>query len=181
MSVPPASDDTTSERPTPRPPRSRGVFVPWWAFAAAIVVMIGAAGIGIGIRSGGGSSSTPKVSTQPHGKSTITLTGALELDNGTSGFDDTNFTSTDGNCNGTGGYTDLAAGTSITVYDNTGAVISVGNLSAGSDTGDACIFAWSIPNVPKSNFYKVEISHRGQLTYSYAQATSGELDSSIGK
>lgn len=145
--------------------RRAGVFVPWWAMGVAVLVLLAAAGIGIALR---------------HGGDTIKLSGVLALDNGTSGFDDANFTSTKGACRGSGGYDDLAGGTSITVYDNSGAVISVGQLKDGFVVDAACYFAWSIAGVPKSSFYKVEISHRGQLTYSYAQARKGGLDSSIG-
>lgn len=144
-----------------------GVFVPRWAIGVAVLVLLGAAGIGIGLRQDGGSGA-------------IKLSGVLELENGTSGFDDTNYTSTNGTCTGTSGYDDLAGGTSITVYNNNGKVISVGQLDDGHEIDGSCLFTWSISGVPKSPFYKVEISHRGQLTYSYEQAKKGSLDSSIG-
>lgn len=158
----------TEEAPPPTGTPQQGIFVPPWAIAVVVVLLLGVAGLVIGLRSSGGSSR-------------ITLHGALELDNGTSGFDDTNYASSGDGCAGTDGYSDLAPGVSITVYDNSGKVVSVGALGSGTDVGSACIFTWLIHGVPKSPFYKVEISHRGQLTYSYQQATAGGLDSSIGQ
>lgn len=113
------------------------------------------------------------------GSSGITLNGTVELDNG-GGLDGTNFSAGADGCSGTDGYSDLTDGASVTVYDSAGTVIAVGSLDAGRQVGEACLFPWSVSHVKKSSFYKVEVSHRGQLTYSYAQAKAGGLDSSIG-
>jgi hypothetical protein len=87
-------------------------------------------------------------------------------------------------CHGTGGYSDLREGTSVTVYGAAGTVIATGALGKGtfgSSTG-TCTFSVLVPNVPGSErFYQVEVSHRGKLTLQADEAKSGQFGGSIGR
>lgn len=76
-------------------------------------------------------------------------------------------------CHGTGGYSDIQEGTQITLSDGNGKVIGTSALESGKVTGPSeCDFVFTIKNVPKVDFYKLEISHRGQLSYSYSDLQS---------
>lgn len=112
-------------------------------------------------------SSTPKTFTL---RGTMTLTG----DNVPTG-------ETNEDCTGYSGYEDIAKGASVTVYDNGGKVVAEGALGTGKPKDAACVFPVSIPGVPEgSKFYQVEVSHRGKLTVSAAEAKAGGFASTLG-
>lgn len=86
-----------------------------------------------------------------------------------------------GSCTGSGGYNDIAAGTSVTVYDQNSAVIATGYLNAGDNTSGSCVFKVTVANVPgDAKFYQVEISHRGKITVSAADAKNGLFGATLG-
>jgi hypothetical protein len=78
-----------------------------------------------------------------------------------------------GLCMGQGGYSDITEGAPVTVYDGKGAIIATGQLSRGDDRGwkptddtersNTCWFAFTV-TAPHSEFYQVEVSHRGKVT-----------------
>jgi hypothetical protein len=86
---------------------------------------------------------------------------------------DSRLSGTADNCYGSGGYSDIEAAMPVTVKDGTGKIIATGNTSAGSQPsgsefgGVECIFAFKIENVPKVDFYSIEIGRRGALNYSF--------------
>jgi hypothetical protein len=115
-------------------------------------------------------------SSQPKAPSTITVTGTLTLSRGT----DLNWvTLTDvhegATCYGTSGYGDIAKGAQVTVYDAHGTVIGSGALGDGTVQSTDCVFAFSVPAVSKTNFYQVEVSHRGKITVTPAEVGSVSL------
>jgi hypothetical protein len=64
------------------------------------------------------------------------------------------------------GYEDLSAGSPVTVKDGQGKVLAATFLPTGSDGGSSiCHFEMTV-KVPDADFYQVEVSHRGVLTYS---------------
>lgn len=86
-------------------------------------------------------------------------------------------------CSGTGGFSDITEGAAVTVKDASGKVVAVGRLGVGTPGGveeigsikaaAQCAFVFQVPNVPGSDFYGVEVSHRGQITYSRQQVDGG--------
>jgi len=89
----------------------------------------------------------------------------------------------DGGCEGAydSGYDDISEGTSVTVYGASGDVIATGALGESELIGSNCIFDIAIDGVPKGEkFYKVEVSHRGTLQLTAAEAENGELAASLG-
>ena len=72
-----------------------------------------------------------------------------------------------GSCTGTGGYDDIHAGTQVTIRDQSGKLLATGLLDGGTPQGlEACVFTFTIDHLPSSDFYQVEVSHRGEISYS---------------
>lgn len=69
---------------------------------------------------------------------TFTLTGTFQLTG-------SNSLPVDKGCAGKGGYTDIADGTAVTVYNETGAVIGSGTISESKFLGDSTIAGMSGP------------------------------------
>jgi 2',3'-cyclic-nucleotide 2'-phosphodiesterase (5'-nucleotidase family) len=77
-------------------------------------------------------------------------------------------------CVGQGGYSDIAEGADVVVKDQAGVVVASSTLTTGQRNGDECVYVFAVDNVPKASFYSVEVSHRGQLHYSYDQMQSSD-------
>ena len=107
---------------------------------------------------------TPGVSPSPT-VTTNTLLGSFELHGANA------FTKGGPTCEGTGGDDDIAVGAQITVKDEAGAIIATGALGSGTSTTNVtvCTFHFTVADVPDVAFYSIEVSHRGELTYSAAE------------
>jgi hypothetical protein len=110
----------------------------------------------------GGEKETPAATTTTVERHN--LSGSLELTD----KDGTTEAPDDG-CQGTSGYDDIRLGTDVVVSDPSNRVIGTSRLGDGHWTGDNCIFRFVVSDLPRVDFYKVEVSHRGQLTYSYQE------------
>lgn len=82
-------------------------------------------------------------------------------------------------CMGTGGYDDIAEGTQVTIRDDSGKKVALGKLKAGKLGNDPtnddlrCGFLFEISGVPGgSKIYSVEVSHRGEIDFTKANADS---------
>ena len=82
---------------------------------------------------------------------------------------------TDNDCYGTGGYSDISSGASVTVKDGQGRILATSSLGSGSGTilgiAAVCTFRFKVV-VPDSGFYSVEVGHRGSLDFSRDQLAS---------
>ena len=87
-----------------------------------------------------------------------------------------------GACAGSGGYSDIAAGTQVTVKNGDGTIIATGELEAGDGGGATCTFPFTVESVPDSEFYSIEVGHRGALNYSKAELADADwnVDLSLG-
>lgn len=88
-----------------------------------------------------------------------------------------------GGCEGSGGYEDIALGTSVTVYDAAGAVIATSALvlSEFDRAAGTCTYDVDVPRVPSGqDFYQVEISHRGKIQLTADEAKGGSFSGSLG-
>ncbi|MFD3520435.1 hypothetical protein [Streptomyces sp. NPDC058653] len=121
-----------------------------------------------------GAAWTITANSDPGKPATFTLEGEFTLLEDAVDIDDS--------CAGTGGYDDIAEGTSVTVYGAKGDVIATGSLGKSSSAAfGTCTFDIAVADVPKGEkFYKVEVSHRGTLQLSAEQAENGELASTLG-
>lgn len=82
-------------------------------------------------------------------------------------------------CFGDGGYGDMFEGGAVTVRDATGQIIATGRLGMGTLAGPAvyqqdatCRLPFTVADVPDADFYSVEVTHRGELSYSRADMES---------
>ncbi|MFF3845654.1 hypothetical protein [Streptomyces sp. NPDC002328] len=178
----------STEHPPPPPDAAPGSPVPsarkriplLLAAVAGAVIGGGAVGAVWGFTgnqdtaSGTKSESRSKTLTAETEPVTFTLTGNFELteDAVSNGL---------GGCKGSGGYDDIAEGTAVTVYDAAGTVIATGELGDSTLNSGTCAFGVAVDNVPKGeDFYKVEISHRGTVQLSAADAQAGLFGASLG-
>lgn len=138
--------------------------------AALAGLVVGAGAVGVVWAVSGSGSSVPKSFTL---RGTMTLTSPTPLD-----YDHKA-------CAGSDGYSDIVEGAGVTVYDDAGKVVGTGALGAGryasEDSTAPCVFPVSVPGVSGgSRFYRVEVSHRGQVTVSAAEAKAGTFGASLG-
>lgn len=79
------------------------------------------------------------------------------------------------NCYGTGGYSDISSGMSITVSDDKGTIVATGQTGSGSHPQNdsyssvTCVFEFDVKQIPKRNFYTIDFGRRGKLSYSFAE------------
>lgn len=89
-------------------------------------------------------------------------------------------------CHGLSGYDEIHEGTQVTVSDSAGKVIGSGTLGPGSvpdPTVDnpVCTFTFDIGKVPDSPFYKLEVAHRGQVTFTRQEVLANDVALTLGK
>jgi hypothetical protein len=146
------------EAPTPRR-RGRKIALIVGGVLTAFV-LVG----GIASAMGGGTSSTHKV------------TGTMAVWDADSYVDS-------GDCFTSSGYDDIHEGTQVTVSDHSGKVIAITELddSFGKDGDGLCMWSFKV-DVPSSDFYKFEVSHRGVLVYSASEMDENkwEVDFTLG-
>ena len=107
---------------------------------------------------------------------THTLSGILAL-RGRDAF----ISSQDGaNCWGSAGYDDIDENAQVVVRDGDGQTLAVGNLQTGEKVSLVeCDFSFTVPGVPETDFYSVEVSHRGELSYSRADLEAADWQVSL--
>jgi hypothetical protein len=69
-------------------------------------------------------------------------------------------------CTTSGGYSDVRAGTNVTLRDGANEIIGTSSLGPGMGTDGVCRFEFVLENVPDRDFYTIEVGRRGTLTYS---------------
>ncbi|MGQ0846519.1 MAG: hypothetical protein ACT4QF_20545 [Sporichthyaceae bacterium] len=73
-------------------------------------------------------------------------------------------------CQGDGGYSDMRAGSSVSVSDSAGKIVGVSALETGrAQSSGVCEFSFRVPSLPDSDFYQVQVGRRGQLPSSAAE------------
>lgn len=135
--------------------------------AAVLVVVFAAAGIGTAFALRKPARPTPATSTAQ----IVTVVGTLTLADspGVLNLDDVH-------CRGMGGYDDIAEGSQVTVTDEHGTVVGLGELNEGVLDGSGptrqCRFAFTVNNIPAGHaIYGVSVSHRGTI-----QVRADDLD-----
>lgn len=78
-------------------------------------------------------------------------------------------------CEGSGGYGDMVPGGQVTIYNAAGEAIALGSLNEGTSLNFGCVFDFDVSDVPAqdgSDIYSVEVTHRGQIKFTRAEASS---------
>jgi hypothetical protein len=89
-------------------------------------------------------------------------------------------------CSGDGGYSDIDEGATVSVKNQSGTLIGSGRLGPGTVQGGStlkwCVFPFEVGGVKDAEFFQVEVSHRGGLSYSKAemQANDWTVHASLG-
>lgn len=96
-------------------------------------------------------------------------------------------------CTGYSGYDDIRPGAQVTVKDQTGTIVAVGQLDAGVSlraetrvlsgiAGTRCRFPFTVGGIPDRPFYEVTVANRAPIRYAKAdlEAQSWSLDLSLG-
>jgi hypothetical protein len=122
-----------------------------------------------------GSDRSDSSNTSPAPDSEIQISGNLELSTG-SGVTGTDIIVGGDTCGGNGGYADIQEGMTVTIKDGQGKILALGKTTAGTypphESGFKCNFPFQVHNVPKADFYSIEVGHRGQLNFSYEELKS---------
>ena len=76
---------------------------------------------------------------------------------------------------------DTAVGAApVVVKDGAGTVLATSVLQLGTKTGPGtCVFKFEVKGVPETEFYQVEVSHRGAMTYSKRDLESSGWTTSL--
>jgi hypothetical protein len=74
-----------------------------------------------------------------------------------------------GGCEGTGGYSDLTAGTSVVLKSGDGETLVTVPLGMGRGDSVMCTFDFSFPVKEGETDYVLSISHRGEQHYTFTQ------------
>lgn len=74
----------------------------------------------------------------------------------------------EGTCTGSGGYRDISFNMPVTVRDGAGKILAIGRTGSGTlKNSVSCVFNLKVENVPKADFYTIEIGRRGGINYSF--------------
>ncbi len=70
---------------------------------------------------------------------------------------------------GGAGFADISPDAQVVLYDARGAVVATTRLGGADLTGSSCDFEFAFPPIKvRSEFYAVEVAHRGKITKSVA-------------
>ena len=181
--------DVTETAAEPQPSHTRR------NLAIGGLVILAAAGIAIGLTLAGSSSPTPAVVAatkaapiEMEGEITVPFLGtdlfaaqAQDVSSGASAAPNVGDT-----CVTLSGFSDISAGTAVTVGGPTGQTVAVGALDDGKVAGEAgqtasCEFDFTI-QVPKGlSEYTVTISHRGTQVFTPDQVQNSEIQLTLGQ
>lgn len=149
--------------------------------AALVGAVVGAGAVAVvwGITGGSGHTAKQTPTATPsrvthRTPTTFVLTGTFELTDAVVGDGA-------GGCTGSEGYSDIFEGTAVTVYDATGTVVATGGLGESTRAGSTCRFDVAVSDVPTGRrFYRVEVSHRGTVQLTEAEARGAGFGATLG-
>jgi hypothetical protein len=77
-------------------------------------------------------------------------------------------------CAGTRGYGDIGPGSAVTITDESGTLLAKGSIENSRGDETSCMLTFKVFDVPAgAKFYKLEISHRGEMNYTEAEVKQG--------
>lgn len=103
-------------------------------------------------------------------RKSFTLTGAITVGDPEG---DSVITQGDAFCFTSGGYSDISVGAGVVVRDENDTIIATGSLDFPvSPMAGNCTFPFRVDNLPRADFYTIEVTHRGPITYSFDELES---------
>jgi hypothetical protein len=109
-----------------------------------------------------------------------TVTGSFTLIDSDPSYYFPAISSAGGTCWGSGGYSDISSGTEVYVKNAAGNVLAHTALGTGTGSGYLCRFTFSVDLTEGEDSYLFEVSHRGTLTYTFAELASDPPALSLG-
>jgi hypothetical protein len=83
-------------------------------------------------------------------------------------------------CHGSGGYDDIRPGAAVTIRNESGNTIASGDLEEGEHfEGTGCEYPFTIDDVPNAEFYRIQVSHRGEVEFSHAEMEDNDWTVSL--
>jgi hypothetical protein len=165
--LPAAAVSAAGPMPEPGYPPMMAGYVPAAAPAARhksrAVVIVGAIIVIAALALGGG---FVFLRAEGYPKHQVAVTFAFTMDvTGFYGFEN----ALPGKCEGNGGYSDLSAGASVILKDESDRTIAATSLGWGTSDSTVCTFKFTLSDVPdNATFYNIEVSHRGTVSFSHA-------------
>lgn len=92
----------------------------------------------------------------------------------------TSIDTSNGGCEGAGGYRDIRSGTAVTVKNGNGSFLGSTVLSVGSGTSTSCEFSFGVSLTEGEDDYVVTVSQRGEVHYSWEKLASGGIHLTLG-
>jgi hypothetical protein len=85
-------------------------------------------------------------------------------------------------CVGTAGYSDVRGGTPVVIYNQAGEIVATTSLEEGQplNAAGSCLYSFKVTGVPDSDFYQVEVSHRGKVTFTREQFEGDDVALTLG-
>ena len=118
---------------------------------------------------GDGASSEIRTPSPRPSPSTYSATGSFTLVDGVWDVGES--------CPGSGGYSDIRTGTQVTVRNQDGTILATSRLGGGTATTLVrCEFLFEVASLPEAAFYSFEVSHRGEITYSFEDMKASSWD-----
>lgn len=155
--------------PAVAPPRSPGWLVPLLAVVALVLVAETAVMTWALTRTPAPVRVTSGPAIAVHGSLKLTSPGLGETGSG---------------CQGGEGYSDIHAGTQVTITDPAGVVLAIGQLGPGLpivvDGFRSCVFRFTAISAPSGKgIYGIEVSHRGVMRFEEARL-AGDIELTLG-
>lgn len=116
-------------------------------------------------------SQSPKAGTNVNKDSIVTLVVAEGATlTGSFTLIDSDILRTSEGCSGTGGYSDVHAGMQVVIKNEKGEILALGELGPDRNPGQysevSCVFPFVVKDIPRADFYEIEVGKRGSLKYS---------------
>lgn len=86
----------------------------------------------------------------------------------------------DSSCSGKGGYSDITPGMQVTVKNGKGEILATTTLGAGQGGRYMCSFPFSFRITEGQDRYVVTASHRGDMSYSFADLKARGVELTLG-
>ena len=115
-----------------------------------------------------------------HVLETITVTGSFVLKDDAPSTYSPGITVSGSSCSGAGGYSDIDAGTQVTVKNGKGDILTTTFLESGEGGRFLCTFRFSFDITEGEDRYVVSVSDRGDMSYSFGNLKSNGVSLVLG-